>query len=83
MTDKEATAMPFYDLKCTDCNNEANIKATMSEKAERRIPCPKCGSTNMETVYTTAPAYIKNSGSGPLPCPSSGSCGNGGCRFAH
>jgi len=76
--------MPFYDLKCADCEHETNIKATMSEKTERRIPCPKCGSTNMETVYTTAPAYIKNTGSGTpaSACPSSSSCGNGGCRFA-
>jgi len=75
--------MPFYDLRCVDCDNEANIKATITEKTEGHIPCPKCGSTNMETVYTTAPAFIKNSGSGPAPtCPSSSSCGNGGCRFA-
>jgi len=75
--------MPFYDLRCIDCDNEANIKATIAEKTEHRIPCPKCGSTNMETVYTTAPAYIKNTGSGAAPsCPSSSSCGNGGCRFA-
>jgi len=74
--------MPFYDLRCVDCSHEDNIKATMAEKSESRIPCPKCGSTSMETVYTSAPAYIMNTGSGAPACPSSRSCGNGGCRFA-
>jgi len=74
--------MPFYDLKCNDCNTSSNIKATMNEKTERRIPCPECGSTNMETDYISAPAYIKSSGDRMPACPSSSSCGNPGCRFA-
>jgi len=74
--------MPFYDLRCTDCNTESNIKATMAEKTERLIPCPQCNSTNMETVYKSAPAYIKSSGDNVSSCPSSSMCGNRGCRFA-
>ena len=73
--------MPFYDLRCLDCEKESNIKATMAEKTERRIPCPECGSTNMETLYKSAPAYIKSSTDTPS-CPGSSSCGNSGCRFA-
>jgi len=74
--------MPFYDLRCLSCDKESNIKATMAEKTERRIPCPECGSTDMETVYKSAPAYIKSSGEAPPVCPSSSACGNRGCRFA-
>ena len=74
--------MPFYDLRCTECNKESNIKATMAEKAENRILCPECGSAKMETVYKSAPAYIKNSGDKLPACPSSMTCGNSGCRFA-
>ena len=74
--------MPFYDLRCLSCDKESNIKATMAEKTERRIPCPECGSTDMETVYKSAPAYIKSSGEAPSACPSSSACGNRGCRFA-
>jgi len=73
--------MPFYDLRCLDCDTESNIKATMAEKTENRIPCPKCGSTNMETVYNSAPAFIKSSGDSTPSCPRSSSCGNSGCRF--
>ena len=74
--------MPFYDLRCIDCNIESNVKATMAEKSERRIPCPECGSTNMKTVYKSAPAFIKSSGNDAPQCPSSRTCGNSSCRFA-
>jgi len=74
--------MPFYDLKCKNCETESNIRATMAEKTENRIPCPKCGSTNMETLYKSAPAYIKNPGDTAPSCPSATTCTNTGCRFA-
>ena len=74
--------MPFYDLRCLSCNAESNVKASMAEKSEKRIPCPECGSTEMETVYTTAPAYIKNKGDSLPACPSARACGNSGCRYA-
>jgi len=74
--------MPFYDLRCLNCETESNIKASMAEKTENRIHCPECGSTDMATVYTSAPAYIKSRGSDVPACPSRSSCGNAGCRFA-
>jgi len=74
--------MPFYDLRCVDCDTESNIKATMADKSERRIPCPQCGSVNMETVYKSAPAYIKSNGETAPACPNSSACGSTGCRFA-
>ena len=74
--------MPFYDLRCNNCEKESNIRATMAEKTEKSIPCPECGSTDMVTVYKSAPAFIKNSGDSMPPCTSSTSCGNTGCRFA-
>jgi len=74
--------MPFYDLKCMDCGVESNVRASMAEKTEGRVHCPECDSVNMETVYNSAPAYIKSTGSSMPSCPSSSSCGNSGCRFA-
>ena len=67
--------MPFYDLYCEACNEEFNIMASMSDKTERKIPCPNCGSTDMETVYKAAPAYIKNTGDAMPSCANSGTCG--------
>ena len=52
--------MPFYDLRCGDCGEEANIKASMEDKAQKRINCPKCRSTNMQNVYKSAPSYVKS-----------------------
>ena len=68
--------MPFYDLLCKECNQEFNIMASMAEKTDRRIPCPECGSTNMDTVYKSAPYYIKNGGGEPAAaCPNIQTCG--------
>ena len=65
--------MPFYDLRCTSCDKEFNIMASMDDKVARRIPCPECGSTDMETVYNSAPAYIKSRGA--PECANSSACG--------
>ena len=71
--------MPFYDLHCTSCDGEFNISASMADKTERRIPCPECGSTDMETVYKSAPFFIKNRGGGDnMPvCANRNVCGMG------
>ena len=71
--------MPFYDLYCAACDKEYNIKASMSDKTERLIPCPDCGNLDLQTVYSSAPAYIKSRGA--PECPSRGVCG-GGCPHA-
>ena len=68
--------MPFYDLRCSNCEKEFNIRVTMEEKTKRRIPCPECGSTDMKTVYKSAPFYIKSGGNAVQECPSSSTCGN-------
>ena len=69
--------MPFYDLRCTECDREYNISASMSEKTEKRIPCPDCGSLKLETVYKGAPGIIKGL-SAPPSCPNRQTCG--GCH---
>ena len=71
--------MPFYDLYCTACDKKYNIKASMSDKTERLIPCPDCGSFELETVYSSAPAYIKSRGT--PECSQRGSA-CGGCPHA-
>ena len=68
--------MPSYDLRCTDCNNEFQTMSSMSDRAERRIPCPECGSHELEVVYKSAPVYFKGKKSKKTDvCPSSHSCG--------
>ena len=70
--------MPKYDLKCEACDLEFNIRASISEKTEKRISCPECGGAELMTVFKTAPAFLK----GEAKCPSSATCGSGGCRYA-
>lgn len=72
--------MPYYDLRCPACDREYNISASMADKAERRIPCPDCGSLELETVYKSAPAYVKSAGN--AGCPNRHVCG-AGCHHAH
>jgi len=67
--------MPFYDLYCKSCDMEFNIMASMADKTERLIPCPECGSTDMDTVYRSAPAYIKSGGDAMPACANSRACG--------
>jgi len=69
--------MPFYDLRCEKCGTEFNASATISDKTEKRVPCPDCGSFDLETVYKSAPAYIKSTRDGD--CPNRHVCGSG-CR---
>jgi len=67
--------MPFYDLYCAICDKEFNIMASMADKTGRMIPCPECGSTQLETVYNAAPAYIKGGGGAMPSCMNSSACG--------
>lgn len=67
--------MPFYDLKCS-CGEVFNIMASMSDRENKRIKCPKCGSTELETVFTNI--NIIHSGKSEVPqCPNYSKCG--GC----
>ena len=67
--------MPFYDLRCSKCDKEFNISASMKEKSEMRIPCPVCASFDLETVFKGAPAFIK--GANAPKCPNRHVCGTG------
>ena len=75
--------MPFYDLHCPKCDEEFNISASVADKKGKRVPCPVCGSLDLETVYRAGPAYIRtktaNMTSMPV-CPHSEICG--GCKKA-
>ena len=67
--------MPFYDLRCSVCQSEFNVSANIADKTNKSIPCPDCGSFELETVFKSAPAYIKSRKD--IQCPNQGSCG--GC----
>ena len=72
--------MPFYDLHCLGCDKDFNMRASVSEKEEKRIVCPECGSNHMETIYKPVNFHVKNNA--PPTCPNSHICGSG-CHHAH
>lgn len=72
--------MPFYDLHCVNCGADSNISASMADKAEKRIACPECGSTEMETIYRSVNIHVKRDAA--PACPNSHICG-GGCQRGH
>lgn len=70
--------MPFYDLKCS-CGEEFNIMASMSDRENKRIKCPKCGSTELEAVFTNV-NIVQPKKSGAAECPNYHRCGGSCCH---
>ena len=70
--------MPFYDLRCEGCGEEFNIMAKMSERENRTIKCPKCGSNELSTVFKNINIVQSKKQDAPA-CPNAHRCG-GGCR---
>lgn len=68
--------MPFYDLKCTKCTHTFNTMAKMSEKENKEIKCPKCGSNDLESVFTNINVITRKSSSENKGC---GAC----CSHCH
>lgn len=68
--------MPFYDLKCSKCNNEFNIMAKMSERENNQIRCPQCGSYDLEAIFKNV-NIIQSKKSNSGECPNKHVCG--GC----
>lgn len=72
----EESNLPFYDLKCSKCLKEFNIKASIKEKEEKQIKCPFCGSQELETIFSGINIITSKKNEHPA-CPNAGSCG--GC----
>lgn len=71
--------MPFYDLKCS-CGEVFNTMASMSDRENKRIPCPRCGSTEkLEAVFSSV-NIIQSRKSKAAECPNAHVCGGGCCH---
>jgi putative FmdB family regulatory protein len=73
--------MPFYDLSCSNCGNVFNIRATMKERENKEIKCPKCSSNELETVFKSV-QYVIKSGNGceNRQCPHAQHCNSEFCH---
>jgi putative FmdB family regulatory protein len=68
--------MPFYDFKCANCSADFEIMAKMSQKEDKSIKCPECGSTNLSTLYGSFNVIQTKNNDAPS-CPHIDKCG--GC----
>lgn len=69
--------MPFYDLRCS-CGEEFNVMASMSDRENKRIKCPKCGNVKLEAVFSNV-NIVQSRRSGASECPNAHKCGSSGC----
>ena len=49
--------MPMYDYQCLACGKESMIVLTLKEHAAGNIPCPACGSTKIQQLFTSFIAH--------------------------
>ncbi len=71
--------MPFYDLKCK-CGEEFNIMASMSDRENKRIKCPKCGSSDkLEAIFSKV-NIVQSRKSASSECPNAHVCGGNCCH---
>lgn len=59
--------MPIFEYKCKDCSEISEL-LIFNEKKEKPL-CKKCGSENLEKLFSSFSSQVKNSS----PC-SSGAC---------
>ena len=80
--------MPYYEVRCTQCQTEFNVKATIQERTDNNIRCPSCDSRELETIYRKVNVLrFKDKDCDVCPSPGAlpgGSCCSGGqCRLGH
>lgn len=74
--------MPYYDLRCTECGSEANIKASVEERSGGKLRCPQCGSPELATIYKKV-NILRYRDKNCDVCPgSAGPAAGGGCGGA-
>jgi putative FmdB family regulatory protein len=51
--DRRVRAMATYDFVCQECHTTFEVTCHMDERDTQAV-CPKCGSQNVEQVFTAA-----------------------------
>ena len=47
----EESAMPQYEYLCSSCGKKFTTILTLVEHDQRKVKCPKCGSTKVEQQW--------------------------------
>lgn len=69
--------MPSYDLKC-QCGNEFNVSAKMSDRENKLIQCPVCGSKDLQAVFKSIGIIHSRKSPERAACANAHVCG--GCQ---
>jgi len=70
---QEVLYMPFYDLKCDKCSEEFNIMAKISDRDQKLIKCPNCGSNELSPVFKNLNYSISRKNE-KAACPNAHQC---------
>lgn len=46
-------SMPTYEFLCPKCQKEFTVTMTIRERGEKQPACPTCGSTDLESVFSS------------------------------
>jgi putative FmdB family regulatory protein len=64
--------MPIYEYKCQDCDHEFECEVKFRERYDP-VPCPKCGSADVEKLISLCDFTLKGSGWANMGYDKSGS----------
>ena len=74
--------MPIYEFHCGKCGEDSEVLVRSSEW--KGTPCPKCGSTRLEKMFSTFASSVAGGGGAATDGPSCsgvpsscGMCGTG------
>ena len=62
--------MPMYEFRCDSCNTNFDERVSVSDR-DRKIPCPKCGSTKTGRKLSVVGVGV-GAAAGGKPCAGGG-----------
>ncbi len=72
--------MPYYDLSCKSCGNTFNVKATIAQRENKEITCPKCHAHELEAIFKSLNYVVKSKSCEAPSCPQAHRCSSGCCH---
>jgi putative FmdB family regulatory protein len=53
LSDTRRMPMPTYEFLCPKCQKEFTVTMTIRERGEKKPACPTCGSTELESLFSS------------------------------
>jgi len=68
--------MPLFEFTCRKCGHAFEELVTASDAGSGKVPCPACGSRQVEKGFSSFATNVSGDAGGGLPA--GGGCGRGG-----